>query len=121
MDILLAVVMAFVIGWHLSSLMSAQAFKRIMKDLGVKDYQLLAQVRKQTQVSNTMKEMEISIETIKGSLYAYTVADATFLAQGQTAQELLTRLIEILPVGTRITCAKERGGDHLEQALKNHS
>lgn len=119
MDILIAVISAFVLGWHLSSLVSAQAFRQIMKDLGVSDQQLLAQVRSQNTTKDTVKELEIAVEPIKGSLYAYTVTDATFLAQGETAQELLDKLIQTLPVGTRITCAKDRGGDLLEKALKN--
>lgn len=117
MDYILIAVLAFGLGWWLSSLFSAAAFRSIMNDMGITDQQLLRQVQKTEPPKPT--EVEIEVEEINGCYYAFRVNDRGFLAQGQTTDELLDRLISAVPTGTRIICDRDRGGLNLEKALKS--
>lgn len=59
------------------------------------------------------KIVRIYVEEYQGQLLAYRSQDDRFLAQGQSVQDLFTRLAQYIPTGARMAFVldKERGGD----------
>jgi hypothetical protein len=124
METIIIVTIAFILGWKLNELLMAASFKKILEELKVSDSALrdLAQrngiVVPEEDAAEKPKgtEVELKIEEIQGKFFAYESAKDTFVAQGDDPDQLLTRIIDRFPAGTRITVLKEHGGEIIEQA-----
>jgi hypothetical protein len=126
METVILVTLAFIIGWKLNELLMALSFKKILEELKITDKDLKALAQKNgieladdTPAENTKgPEINIRIEQIDSRLFAYELGQDSFVAQGDDADQLLSRIIERFPVGTKITVMKEHGGDLITQAAE---
>lgn len=96
-------------------------FKSLLSDLGVKDSQLKNLIQEYDGSSNTSSVVDIEVEMVGTRLYAYRQDNNTFLGYGDSAKELVEELVKKLPTGTRVQCAKEKGGHHLEAVINQLS
>jgi hypothetical protein len=132
METIILITLAFIVGWKLSEIVMAASFKKILEELKVPDSALKDLARRNgieipadtTAEKQKGPEINIRIEQIDGRLFAYEVDQDSFVAQADDADQLLSRIIERFPVGTKITVLKEHGGDLITQAaerMKNAS
>lgn len=121
MDIIITAVLAFVIGWVLSGLVTtvrtAKAFKSILQDLGVTSEQLLKlkdRIDQEPEPQPTPQEnvVEITLEQHNDVIYAYRKSDSQFLAQGQDRDALIQHLNHTFANGARLII-REQDGAHL--------
>jgi hypothetical protein len=128
MEYLILAVFSFYIGYKVAELVSVASFKKILEDLDVKEDQLRELVKKNGMEleddsdSEPAKDqrtvVEIKVEEVHGCLYAYEAAKDTFIAQGRDGDELVQRLLQALPVNTRIICDRDNGGDLITNAVE---
>jgi hypothetical protein len=126
METVILITLAFVIGWKLSEIVMTMSFKKILEELKVPDSALKDLARRNgieipadtTAEKQKGPEINIRVEQIDGRLFAYEVDQDSFVAQGDDADQLLSRIIERFPVGTKITVLKEHGGDLITQAAE---
>ena len=115
---------AFVVGWSLGSawtaIRQAQAFRNILKDLGVTTEQLLA-LKDRIEDSNPEiqpepappgTEIEVTLEQHNDVIYAYRKSDSQFLAQGTDRDQLIEHLKITFANGARLII-REEDGAHL--------
>ena len=92
------------------------AMKSLLKDLGVSERELervrqqLAKDLEPESEEPELTELEVKIEKIGTTLYAYELENDQFLAQGRDREELLENLKHNLN-NVRITVSKEHGAD----------
>jgi uncharacterized protein YfcZ (UPF0381/DUF406 family) len=110
---------SFSLGWVIGNWNAIKTFSRILHKLGVTDQQLrrLNEEPRDTAASEP-GVVHIKIEQMGESLYAYTVDNDTFLAQGSTAEDLVKGILNRLPKGSRVICSRDQGGELIESALK---
>jgi len=103
MEILIAVLVAFVFGWYIGSWVTthlmALSFRQILTDLGVKNSQLrqlaenvgveLPDVNQNTADGDKLTPLEVTIEQHQGVLYAYRKDNQQFLGQGTDREGLI--------------------------------
>ena len=120
MELILLTTVAFALGYMLGGWNAIQTFSRILHKLGVTDQQLRKLNESQTAPEPEDRDsvVQIKIEQVGNSLYAYTVDTDTFLAQGSTAEDLVRGLLQRLPKGSKVICSREQGGELIESALK---
>jgi len=126
METVILIVLAFIIGWKINEIVMAASFKKILEDLKVPDSALADLARRNgieiPEESSAEKpkgpEINLRIEAVGGSLLAYELDQDSFVAQADDADQLLSRIIERFPVGTKITVQKEHGGDLITQAAE---
>ena len=119
--------LGFALGWFFGSLWTtirqAQAFKNILKDLGVTTEQLLAlkdRMDREDEEESTPQQhsaaqpvVEVRLEQHNGQIYAYRKSTEEFLAQGENREELIERLTERFKRGdgARLIIREEDGAD----------
>jgi hypothetical protein len=98
----------------------ALSFREILRDLGVTDQQLRKLAAKNdihVPTENprdsitgevTLTPIEIRIEEVEGTLYAYRLDNSQFLGQGPDREQLIKRLTENL-TNVRLIVAEEHG------------
>jgi hypothetical protein len=128
METIILTIFAFIVGYKVSSWIHAMTFKKILDDLGVGEKELRELHHKLADELGVPPEIEdrpsdktvveIKIEEHQGHLYAYEVEQDTFIAQGQTGDELLSRVMEKYPVNHRVICDRSNGGDLIADAVE---
>jgi hypothetical protein len=126
METVILITIAFILGWKLNELLMAASFKKILEELKVPETALKDLARRngieipEDSAAEKQKgpEINLRIEAVGGSLLAYELDQDSFVAQGDDADQLLSRIIERFPVGTKITVLKEHGGDLITQAAE---
>ena len=122
MELLIWTAITFALGYMIGGWSAIKTFSRILQKLGVSDQQLRRlneQQQAEREHSQDDRVVNIKIEQIGESLYAYTVDTDTFLAQGSTAEDLVRGILQRLPTGSRVICSRDQGGNLIESALKN--
>lgn len=116
---ILALVIGFAIGYKVCETVSALALRELLEDLGIKNKDLVALLEKQSQPQGRPeKEVELRIEHHQGQLLAYEKQPiARFVAQSNTAEELLERLVQFYPVNTRLNISRTDGSDLMQHLL----
>ncbi len=117
MELIIWTSVVFVIGWVLGNWSAIKTFSHMLHRLGVTSDQLKNLNTDRAEPNSEV--VEIKIEQIGGSLYAYTADTDSFLAQGSTAEDLVKGILQRLPVGARVICSREQGGDLIASVLKN--
>ena len=122
MELILWTTVCFALGYMIGGWSAIKTFSRILHKLGVSDQQL----KKLNESYDTPEEaaavpdvINVKIEQIGGSLYAYTVDTDMFLAQGSTAEDLVRGILQRCPKGSRVICSRDQGGELIESAIKN--
>lgn len=103
----------------------ALSFREILRDLGVTEDQLRRLAEKNdipVPTENprdsitgevTLTPLEVRIEEVEGTLYAYRLDNDQFLGQGVDRDQLIKRLTENL-TNVRIIVAEEHGAGYLK-------
>jgi len=122
------IALAFAVGWRLGSWITthllAASFRQILKDLGVKDQQLIKlaedvgieipDVNQSTAAGDQLTPVEITIEQHQGVLYAYRKDNQQFLGQG-TDQSTLVDSIARRMDNVRLIIDNADGADLLQK------
>jgi len=124
METIVLVVLAFIVGWKLSEWITTTSFMKILDDLNVntKDLEKLNKAYAKSlgeEVEEDVNVIEVKVEEHQGRLFAYESVKDTFLAYADNADDLLAKLIEHFPPGTRITIDKDQGGVLVQDAVNN--
>ena len=128
MEILIAVFIAFLLGWYLGSWVTTQllalSFRQILQDLGIKNSQLkklaedvgadIPDAAVNTVHGEELKPVEITIEQHQGVLYAYRKDDQQFLGQGTDREGLIASVTKRLQ-GVRLKISDQDGADLLQK------
>jgi hypothetical protein len=128
MEILIAVIIAFVFGWYLGSWVTthllALSFRQILTDLGVKNEQLrqlatdvgveLPAVNENTATGDPLTPLEVIIEQHQGVLYAYRKDTKQFLGQGTDRQGLIDSISKRM-TDVRLIIDQADGADLLQK------
>jgi hypothetical protein len=128
METLILVVIAFAFGWYAGSWITthllALSFRQILKDLGVKDQQLiklaqdvgvdLPEAVVNTPARDQLTPLEIILEQHQGVLYAYRKDNKQFLGQG-TDQTTLVDSISKRMTDVRLIIDQQDGADLLQK------
>ena len=133
MEYFIITVVAFALGWKISEIFHVISFKKILEDLNVNGEDLkklhnkiardqgLAELypsKNAAAESDGKTVVDIKVEELQGQLYAYEVDRDTFIAQGQTSDELLERILDRYPANHRIICDRSNGGDLITDAVE---
>jgi hypothetical protein len=128
METVILTILAFIVGYKVSSWIHAMTFKKILDDLGVGEKELrelhnkladeLVDSPEAEEKVTDKTVVEVKIEQHQGHLYAYELEQDTFIAQGQTSDELLSRIMERYPVNHRVICDRSNGGDLIADAVE---
>ncbi len=131
METIILTILAFVLGYKISGFIHVMSFKKILEDLGIgqqdllkvkdkvqRDLEDLESPSKSSADNDGKTVVEIKIEEMQGQLYAFELTKDTFIAQGQNSEELVERLLQKLPINTRIICDRSNGGELITDAVE---
>lgn len=103
-ELLLTFVLGAFLGWKVCDIWTRVMIKELLEDMGLTDKQMKALRDKcatelrsagiDPGVEDEMPEVEIRIEQIQGQIFAYSLDDGTFMAQGSNREELFNNLRE---------------------------
>jgi hypothetical protein len=128
MTMMVEFLIIFALGWFLGSALTrawmALSFREILRDLGVTEQQLRALAAKndikipvenpRDSITGDITPMEIRIEEVGGTLYAYRLDNSQFLGQGPDREALIQRLTENL-TNVRLIIAEENGAGFIKK------
>ncbi len=131
MEYIIVFVIGFALGWYLQSWLGAQAFYNILKDLDVPEDKIMKLAEKEgvdvARSLDALKDVDestvidavnkgiltlvipIKVESVEGRLLAYRADDDLYLAQGNTAEELVQAVLAKYPTNSRVEIVE--GGD----------
>ena len=122
MELFLAVVLGFVIGYRVNQIAQVWAFKRILKELGIKDSDMRKLAERngielppEPAKEPELEEIHIKLEQHQGQIYAFRVDNDGFLGQGPDRDQLIARLTQNL---NNVRLIVDEGADLLQ---KNNS
>jgi len=118
-ELLIITVLAFFVGWKASEFWMLITFKTLLEDLKVSESDLRRVAREKgitlperidAKSEPELAELEVRLEKIGDTIYAYSIKDDQFLGQGTDRDTLIQRLTENL-TNVRVIIAKEHGAD----------
>jgi len=118
-ELLIITVLAFFVGWKASEFWMLITFKTLLEDLKVSESDLRRVAREKgitlperidAKSEPQLAELEVRLEKIGDTIYAYSIKDDQFLGQGTDRDTLIQRLTENL-TNVRVTITKEHGAD----------
>jgi hypothetical protein len=122
-ELIIAALVGLFIGWQASKQMHLDGFRQLLRALKVTEEDLL---RAMIRVQSTEWQLEepegakdetvvdVKLEQVGTSIYAYRKSDGQFLAQGSDADSLIARLNQNL-TPCKVVVAKEDGADLLQK------
>jgi len=124
MELIIIAVVAFYFGFKISEIVHVSSFKKILNDLKISERQLRDLVKNngldfdEAPEESRAARVEIKIEQHLDQLYVYELGSDRFVAQGKTSDEIMQRIIDSYPKGTRVICTTENGGLILSSAAE---
>jgi len=124
MELIIIAVVAFYFGFKIAEIVHVSSFKKILNDLKISERQLRDLVKNngldfdEAPEESRAARVEIKIEQHQDQLYVYELDSDRFVAQGKTSDEIMQRIIETYPKGTRVICTTENGGLILSDAAE---
>ncbi len=124
MELIIIAVVAFYFGFKIAEIVHVSSFKKILNDLKISEQQLRDLVQKNgldlddAPEESPAARVEIKIEQHLDQLYVYELGSDRFVAQGKTSDEIMQRIIDSYPKGTRVICTTENGGLILSAAAE---
>lgn len=93
----LVLILGIIIGWRLSAAFTRITMFSILKDMGITESQLKAQMRKYEGDANPepqeeLTTIEVKLEQHQGQIYAFRSDTDTFLGQGRDRDSLIDDL-----------------------------
>jgi hypothetical protein len=118
-DTIAIFLLGMLLGWATNNLWNKWIFEQLLKRLNVTDCdlnKLTEDLEKEIQEENKpgedLPELEIRIEQVNGHLYAYSLEDQRFIAQGRDREQLLENLVHNLNQ-VRVICHESNGAHHI--------
>ena len=124
MELIIIAVVAFYFGFKIAEMVHVASFKKILNDLKISEQQLRDLVQNnglefdEAPEESFAAKVEIKIEQHLGQLYVYELGSDRFVAQGKTSDEIMQRIVDSYPKGTRVICTTENGGLILSDAAE---
>ena len=124
MELIIIAVVAFYFGFKIAEMVHVASFKKILNDLKISEQQLRDLVQKngldldEAPEDSDAAKVEIKIEQHLDQLYVYELGSDRFVAQGKTSDEIMQRIVDNYPKGTRVICTTENGGLILSAAAE---
>ena len=124
MELIIIAVVAFYFGFKIAEIVHVSSFKKILNDLKISERQLRDLVKNnglefdEAPEESHAARVEIKIEQHLDQLYVYELDSDRFVAQGKTSDEIMQRIIDSYPKGTRVICTTENGGLILSAAAE---
>jgi hypothetical protein len=124
MELIIIAAVAFYFGFKIAEIVHVSSFKKILNDLKISEQQLRDLVQKngldldEAPEESDAAKVEIKIEQHLDQLYVYELGSDRFVAQGKTSDEIMQRIIDNYPKGTRVICTTENGGLILSAAAE---
>ena len=124
MELIIIAVVAFYFGFKIAEIVHVSSFKKILNDLKISEQQLRDLVQKnglefdEAPEESHAARVEIKIEQHLDQLYVYELGSDRFVAQGKTSDEIMQRIVDSYPKGTRVICTTENGGLILSDAAE---
>lgn len=124
MELIIIAVVAFYFGFRIAEMVHVASFKKILNDLKISEQQLRDMVKNnglefdEAPEESFAAKVEIKIEQHLGQLYVYELGSDRFVAQGKTSDEIMQRIVDSYPKGTRVICTTENGGLILSAAAE---
>ena len=124
-EIIILIAVAFWAGFKICEAWMMLTIRQILQDLGIKEQQLKDLANRKDiplPMSNESDEshhvVNLKIEQIGPCYYAYSTNDDRFVAQSDSTDGLLERIIEQFPAGTRVVFDRANGGDLMKAAAE---
>ncbi len=93
---MLILILGVIIGWRLHAAISRFTMMAIMKDMGITEQQLKAQIQKYEGETKTpddeLTTIEVTLEQHQGQIYAFRKDNDSFLGQGRDRDSLIDDL-----------------------------
>jgi hypothetical protein len=124
MELIIIAAVAFYFGFKIAEIVHVSSFKKILNDLKISEQQLRDLVQKngldldEAPEESDAAKVEIKIEQHLDQLYVYELGSDRFVAQGKTSDEIMQRIVDNYPKGTRVICTTENGGLILSAAAE---
>jgi hypothetical protein len=124
MELIIIAAVAFYFGFKIAEIVHVSSFKKILNDLKISEQQLRDLVQKngldldEAPEESDAAKVEIKIEQHLDQLYVYELGSDRFVAQGKTSDEIMQRIVDSYPKGTRVICTTENGGLILSAAAE---
>ena len=113
LEILITAVIAFGLGWGISTLFNRWVFTLLLQQLGI-THETLLKVADDLAKTPDTAAIRIRLEQEQGQIYAYRKDTAEFLGQGTDADTLLARLNENMQP-CRVVVEQADGADLLRK------
>lgn len=117
LEFILGVIAGAAVGWKIASWLHMGTLMMIFKEFNISEQQILQALKKEgIEVDDEVMDgddavvMRIKVEQHGDQLYAYTVDDDVFVAQGFTAEDLSDKVLKTMPLGGSFTCRSDEGG-----------
>lgn len=124
LEILIAIVVAFAAGWHISGVFNRWIFSLILDKLGV-DHKKLRELNQDLErelgdepKSTQQPDVQVKLEQHLGTIYAYRKDNNEFIAQGRDRQELLAAMLARFPTEDKFRLSIVEGTELLEPVAK---
>jgi hypothetical protein len=127
-EIIIIVAAAFWAGWKIQQAWMLFTMRQILEDLNITNEQLKDLARKKDITLPIVEQpkdddsvtsvVDLKIEQLGDAYYAYQVKDDQFIAQSNSTDGLLERIIERFPAGTRVVFDRANGGELMKAAAE---
>lgn len=115
-DLIAIFLLGMLLGWATNNLWNKWLFEQLLTRLNITDNdlnKLTKQLEQETQEpGDHLPELEIRVEQVNGELYAYSLEDQRFIAQGRDREQLLENLVRNLDQ-VRVICHESNGAHHI--------
>lgn len=117
----LGCVLGAIVGWRVCDRFHQSMLTEILKSAGIGETELKRalenlRVELPEDHEDALPKVEVRIEEVGGSLYAYRVDTDEFLGQGVDATALIARITEINKTNFILVVSKENGSDLVKPA-----
>lgn len=115
-ELFLIFVLGVFLGWVSSNAWNRWLFEELLTRLNISDRDLINLTNEleteEAQEGDHLPELEIRVEQVNGCLFAYSVEDDRFIAQGKDREQLLENLVHNLNQ-VRVICHDDQGAHYI--------
>jgi len=116
---IVALLTGFLVGWHIHAAVFTKIMSEMLEVFGVSEADMIRALERMKQKQND-SIVNIRVEHDEAGMRAYRVHDDMFLAQGNTTDELVDRIISKVGKGVYVQCSIENGGEIFREQAENY-
>lgn len=121
MELILVFALGAYVGSRVNAWLNLLAMREMLKDLGIKDSDLTALLKKQNQklgIENPKEEelptIEVKLEQHQGQIYAFRKDNDEFLGQGTSREDLIDHISKRMK-NVKLNISRDDGADLLQK------